>query len=116
MRTRSSWWSTQRPPTAPGCGWTRSCWKSLFRSYGSAMAFMRNVSIKERLTAIIMAASTISVIITTITISIIGVYTMRQNLLSELVASASLVGDRNTAALLFNDDKLAASNMQVFAA
>jgi len=78
------------------------------------MARFRKVSIRERLTAIIMATSTVSVLLTTFTISVIGVYTLRINLLSEMEASASIVGDRNTAALLFNDDRLAASNMQVF--
>ena len=78
------------------------------------MALLKNASIRERLTAIIMAASTVSVLLTTLTISIIGVWTLRQNLLAELEVSASIVGDRNTAALLFADDQLAASNMQVF--
>src|SRR5438477_636398 len=79
------------------------------------MALLRNASIKERLTAIIMLASTVSVLLTTLFISVIGVYTLRQNLLAELEVSASIVGDRNTAALLFNDDQLAENNMQVFA-
>lgn len=78
------------------------------------MRLFANASIKKRLTAIIMAASTISVVLTTATISVIGVYNLRASLLSELVLSASIVGDRNTAALLFGDSQLAESNMRVF--
>ena len=77
---------------------------------------LRRASIRSRLTAIIMAASTISVLLTTIIISIIGVYNLKVGMMDELSLSASIVGDRNTAALLFNDDKLAESNMRVFSA
>jgi len=80
------------------------------------MTLFRNASIRERLTVIIMAASTVSVLLTALTISVIGVYNLKENLKDELVVSATLVGDRNTAALLFNDDKLAENNMQVFSA
>jgi len=78
------------------------------------MQLLKNTSIKRRLTSIIMAISFISVVLTTLTISIIGVYSIRNNLLQELGVTASIVGDRNTAALLFNDDKQADNNLNVF--
>jgi signal transduction histidine kinase len=61
-----------------------------------------------------MSISFVSVMLTTLAISIIGVYSLQNNLIQELDVSATLVGDRNTAALLFNDDKQAQNNMNVF--
>ena len=78
------------------------------------LPILRNSSIRQRLTFLIMAISFVSVLLTTLAISIIGVYSMRGNLLQELGVSASIVGDRNTAALLFNDDKQAQNNLNVF--
>src|SRR5690348_11177967 len=78
------------------------------------MPLLRNTSIKRRLTRLIMIISFVSVILTTLAISIIGVYTLRNNIIKELNVSASLVGDRNTAALLFNDAPLAENNLNVF--
>jgi signal transduction histidine kinase len=76
--------------------------------------FLRNTSIKQRLTYIIMAISAVSVLLTTFAISIIGVYNLRLSILRGLDVSASIVGDRNTAALIFNDDKQAEANLNVF--
>ncbi len=78
------------------------------------MRLLRNASIRQRLTLIIMAISCISVLLTTLAISIIGVYSLRAGIINDLDVSASIVGDRNTAALLFNDDKQAKSNLNVF--
>lgn len=75
---------------------------------------LKNRTIRQRLTLIIMAVSCISVLLTTLAISIIGVYSLRLNIIDELDVSASIVGDRNTAALLFNDDKQAENNLNVF--
>ena len=76
---------------------------------------LKNTSIKQRLTLIIMAISSISVLITVLAISIIGVYNIRNNLIGELDVSASIVGDRNTAALVFEDNQRADENLNVFA-
>lgn len=78
------------------------------------MSLLQNASIKKRLIAVILFATTVSVLLTTAAISVIGVYNLRLSMISELSLSASIVGDRNTAALLFNDDTAAASNMKVF--
>lgn len=75
---------------------------------------LKNTSIKQRLTLIIMAISSISVLLTALSISIIGVYNLRLNIMTELDVSASIVGDRNAAALLFNDNKRAEENLSVF--
>ncbi len=74
----------------------------------------KNLSIKLRLIIIIMAVSFVSVLLTAFTISVIGRYSIQGNLEQELAVSASIVGDRNTAALLFNDDKQAQANLSVF--
>ena len=78
------------------------------------LRILHNSSIKQRLTLIIMAISFVSVLLTTLAISVIGVYSLRSNIVRDLDVSASIVGDRNTAALLFNDDKQAENNLNVF--
>lgn len=78
------------------------------------MLRLRNSSIKRRLIFIILMVSFVSVVITTLAISIIGVFSLRSNLVRDLEITASIVGDRNTAALLFNDDKQAENNLNVF--
>ncbi|NBO19410.1 MAG: HAMP domain-containing protein [Proteobacteria bacterium] len=78
------------------------------------MRLLPNSSIKWRLTSLITMVSFISVVLTTLAISIIGVYNIRSNIVRELEISASIVGDRNTAALIFNDDKQATNNLSVF--
>ena len=78
------------------------------------MHSLNNLSIKQRLTLIIMAISSVSVLLTTLAVSIIGTYSLKANLIDEMKVSASIVGDRNTAALLFNDDQQAENNLNVF--
>ena len=75
---------------------------------------LKNRTIRQRLTFIIMSVTVVSVLLTTLAISIIGVYSLRGSIIGELDVSASIVGDRNTAALLFNDDKQAMNNLNVF--
>ncbi len=79
-----------------------------------AIRSLKNLSIKQRLTLIIMAISSISVLITTITIAIFGIYNLRTNIMSEIDVSASIVGDRNVAAILFDDKPVAETNLNVF--
>lgn len=78
------------------------------------MRILRNISIKQRLILIIMAVSSISVLLTVISVSIIGVYNLHNNIVNELNVSASIVGDRNAAALLFRDERQAELNLNVF--
>lgn len=78
------------------------------------MLSLNNASIKRHLVLMILFISTISVLITTITISVIGVYNMKQSILEELIVSASIVGDRNAAALQFGEKEFAENNLKVF--
>jgi signal transduction histidine kinase len=66
------------------------------------MQILRNASIKRRLMYIIMSISTISVLLTTLIISVIGVINMRDNLLRELAGSAAIVGASNASSLEFD--------------
>jgi len=73
-----------------------------------------NISIKRRLNLIIMAISTISVLLTTMTVSLVGIYNIRNSIINELNLSATIVGEANISALEFSIyDKVPAS-MNVF--
>ncbi|MDX2072969.1 MAG: ATP-binding protein [Alphaproteobacteria bacterium] len=77
------------------------------------MLKLKNTSIRQRLTLIIMGISCVTVLVTTLTISIIGVYSLRANIVSELDISATIVGDRNRAALSFGKQEQAISNLSI---
>lgn len=66
------------------------------------MSIISNSSIRRHLILIIMLVSCISVVITTVPISIIGVINLENNIREELDVSASIVGDRNISALEFD--------------
>lgn len=80
------------------------------------MISLRNTSIKQHLTLMIMAISTISVLLTTLSISVIGVQNLKGNIIDELVASAAIIGDRNKAIITFGEPADAEENLEsVFA-
>lgn len=62
-----------------------------------------------------MAISSTSVLLTVLSISVIGIINIRNSLINELDVSASIVGDRNSAALVFEDNQRAEENLNVFA-
>ena len=66
------------------------------------MALFRDISIKQRLTLIIMAISFISVVMTTLVISVMGVVQMRANLRDDINKSAAILGASYAAALEFD--------------
>lgn len=85
------------------------------------MMGVSNTSIKQHLTSMIMSISSISVLVTTIAISIIGVYNLKTSLREELAVSASIVADRNLAYLTFGslsedsaEAQAAENNLRVF--
>ena len=77
------------------------------------MTLFRNTSIRQRLTLIIMGISCASVLATTIAISVIGVYSLRASIIAELDVSATIVGDRNRAALTFGKQEQAVSSLSI---
>ncbi len=70
------------------------------------------ISIKKKLTIILVAISLISVLITTTTLTLIGIFNLKQNIQRELDVSARIVGERNRAAIAF--DTVESSNLDVF--
>lgn len=78
------------------------------------MRILKNLSIKRRLTLIIMAISSISIILTTLSISILGVRSLHDNIINELRILASIVGDRNYATITFGDTKNAKESLGVY--
>jgi len=77
------------------------------------MTLFTNTSIRQRLTYIIMGISCVTVLVTTLAISVIGVYSLRSNIINELDISATIVGDRNRAALTFGKQDQAISNLSI---
>ena len=81
------------------------------------MNILRNSSIKQRLILIITAISSLSVLLTTLAISVSGIYNLRANITSELSIFASIVGERNSMVLMFHqeaDKALAETNLKIF--
>ncbi len=73
-----------------------------------------NLSIRHRLTLIIMAVSMVAVLLTGVLITLFGIYHLRQNMATDLTLSAEVAGDRNAAALIFDDPEVAQRNLSVF--
>lgn len=78
------------------------------------MSIFYDTSIKRHLTYMIMLISAVSVILTTAAISVIGVYNLEDSIQTELEVSASLVGERNAAAISFGYAEDAERNLEVF--
>ncbi len=72
-------------------------------------------SIKTKLTIILVGISLVSVLITTIALSIIGVVNLKKNIVAELEVSARILGERNLAAISFDDVESATKNLNVLA-
>jgi signal transduction histidine kinase len=76
---------------------------------------LRHTSIKKRLTLLITAISGSAVLLTTIAITLIGIYNLRVNLTVELEETARNVGERNQASIAFDRIDEANQNLhQVF--
>jgi len=75
------------------------------------MRFLKNKTIKQRLTLIIMAISATSVLITTLSISGIGIVSLREKLIYDTGSFATLVGDRNAASVAFDAYDQARENL-----
>ena len=78
------------------------------------MRLLKNLSIKQLLTIIIMSISGISVLLTTLAISAIGIYSLQDKIISDMRISAAIVGDHNTAPILFDDPQQATENLNVY--
>ncbi len=67
------------------------------------MLSVRNTSLRQHLTLMMMLISTVAVLLTTLAISIIGVQSLKGNMLEDLASSATVVGERNKPYLEFGD-------------
>ena len=72
------------------------------------------MSIKRKLTMMMMAISLAAVLLTVTAITSYLIYDMRGSKLSELAVTATLAGDRNSAAIAFMDNARARSNLDIF--
>jgi len=61
-----------------------------------------NISIKKKLTLIIMTISTVSVLITVLSITVFGIYNLYKSIEEDINSSAMIVGSRNSAAVFFS--------------
>ena len=64
---------------------------------------LRHASIRKRLTLLITLVSGVAVLLTTIPITLIGIYNLRDNLLAELQETTTIVGELNQALIAFID-------------
>ncbi len=72
------------------------------------------MSIKHKLTLMTMGISLAAVLLTVTAITSYLIYDMRASKLAEVAVTASLTGDRNTAAVAFMDNARARSNLDIF--
>src|SRR6185369_11316425 len=73
---------------------------------------LKNATIKKRLTLLITMVSSAAVTVTTIVITLIGIYNMRENLYSQLDDTAVNVGKSNLAYISFDQKEAATRNLQ----
>lgn len=73
------------------------------------------MSIKHKLTILLVFISLVSVLATTLALTIIGLHNLEQNSIDELKVSARIVGERNMAAIVFDDTELATNSLRVLA-
>jgi signal transduction histidine kinase len=72
------------------------------------------MSIKYKLTMMLMGISLAAVLLTVTAITSYLIYDMRGSKLKELSVTATLAGDRNSAAIAFMDNARARSNLEIF--
>ena len=72
------------------------------------------MSIKYKLTMMMMGISLAAVLLTVTAITSYLIYDMHDSKLKELAVTATLAGDRNSAAIAFMDNKRARSNLDIF--
>ncbi len=78
------------------------------------MIRLNALSIRRRLALIILVVSVVSVLLTTIIITLVGIYNIKENIREELELSASIVGERNRFAIKIGRRDDVTNNLQVF--
>ncbi len=75
------------------------------------MNLLRRASVRQKLLSISMIASAIALLVAGVILSFYDLLTAREHMRQELSVLASVIGDRSTAALVFEDAELAAENL-----
>ncbi len=78
------------------------------------MIKLTSLSIKQRLVLIILSVSVVSVLLTTVIITLVGIYNIKENLKEQQELSASIVGERNRFALKIGRRDDVTRNLEVF--
>lgn len=73
---------------------------------------LSRMSIRKRLTVMIMTVGVLSGLLTLLAVNFFGVIHLKENIVDELRLTSAVVGDRNAAALMFDDPALANENLQ----
>jgi signal transduction histidine kinase len=79
------------------------------------MRFLRNVSLKRKLMLIIMVTSGVALLLAGLAFVSYERLMFRESMVSDLTLKADVVGSQTTAALTFNDPKVAAENLNKLA-
>lgn len=79
------------------------------------MPFLQDIPIKRKLTAIIMIASTVALLLVSTGFICFELMTLRQNMKSDLLTLARFIGDRSTAALAFGNTNDAEEELHALA-
>ncbi len=75
------------------------------------MNLLRHASVRQKLLSISMIASAIALLVAGVILSFYDLFTAREHMRQELSVLASVIGDRSTAALVFEDVELASENL-----
>jgi uncharacterized membrane protein affecting hemolysin expression len=75
----------------------------------------RKIPIKQKLILLMMAVAVVSVVLTTLCSTISGLVYIKQNEEAELSLLAEVVGDKNAAAIAFQDHNLVKVNLEILA-
>ncbi len=78
------------------------------------MVNWRSGSIKRKLIVMIMSVAVVAVGITTLSISIIGIYNLKDSMMREIELAASIVGERNKFSIQFGKQAQVSKNLEVF--
>jgi len=78
------------------------------------LGYSRSMSIKRKLTLMMMSISLAAVMLTVLAITAYLIYDMHKSTVAQLGVTAALTGDRNSAALVFLDNERANHNLEIF--
>lgn len=75
------------------------------------MSFIKNLPIKQKLVLITMSTTIIGLLVAGLAFSLYDRYRVKRDMVQDISVQAMLIADRSTAALLFDDSRLAEENL-----